>query len=92
MDIDLCSFGLCGERTLICAETRGGHDVTCTCERGERPLYLPCPPAERSADKKVSVSFFSFFLFSNSVTLGVIAILIWNISQIPVIYSTRRKV
>lgn len=45
VDIDLCSFGLCGEHTLICAETRGGQDVTCTCERGERAFrrcYICC--------------------------------------------------
>lgn len=62
VDIDLCSFGLCGEHTLICAETRGGHDVTCTCERGEQTsLFAVAPRTERSADRKVSVSFSSFF-------------------------------
>ncbi|XP_034464842.1 protein eyes shut homolog isoform X2 [Hippoglossus hippoglossus] len=34
VDIDLCSFGICGEHTLICAETSDGQNVSCTCERG----------------------------------------------------------
>ncbi|KAI3363129.1 hypothetical protein L3Q82_011776 [Scortum barcoo] len=34
VDIDLCSFGMCSEHTLICAETRDGQNVSCTCERG----------------------------------------------------------
>lgn len=38
VDVDLCSFGLCGEHTLKCAETEGGRNVSCTCERGEEPF------------------------------------------------------
>ncbi|XP_038593172.1 protein eyes shut homolog [Micropterus salmoides] len=34
VDIDLCSFGMCSEHTLICAETKDGQNVSCTCERG----------------------------------------------------------
>lgn len=55
VDIDLCSFGMCSEHTLICAETKGGHNVSCTCERGEQAfssilavLYLPCGCMNRS--------------------------------------------
>lgn len=35
VDIDLCSFGMCSEHTLICAEIKGGQNISCTCERGE---------------------------------------------------------
>lgn len=35
LDIDLCSFGLCSENTLICTETRDGHNVSCTCKKGK---------------------------------------------------------
>ncbi|KAF3708325.1 Protein eyes shut -like protein Epidermal growth factor-like protein 10 [Channa argus] len=34
VDIDLCSFGICGEHTLMCSETKDGQNVFCTCERG----------------------------------------------------------
>ncbi|XP_029031043.1 protein eyes shut homolog isoform X2 [Betta splendens] len=34
VDIDLCSFGMCSEHTLICAETEDGQDVSCACHRG----------------------------------------------------------
>lgn len=36
VDIDLCSFGMCSEHTLICAEIKGGQNISCTCERGEQ--------------------------------------------------------
>lgn len=42
MDIDLCSFGMCSEHTLICAETKGGQNVSCTCERGEQAFNRCC--------------------------------------------------
>lgn len=70
VDIDLCSFGLCGEHTLICAETRGGHDVTCTCEKGERPsVFAVASRTERSADRKVSVSH-SFLIYIQKCDAG----------------------
>ncbi|XP_054654555.1 protein eyes shut homolog isoform X4 [Dunckerocampus dactyliophorus] len=34
IDIDLCSFGMCSEHTIMCTETKDGHNVSCTCERG----------------------------------------------------------
>ncbi|KAM9847514.1 protein eyes shut homolog [Aulostomus maculatus] len=34
VDIDLCSFGLCSERTLRCTETKDGQNLSCTCEKG----------------------------------------------------------
>ncbi|XP_061766366.1 protein eyes shut homolog isoform X2 [Nerophis ophidion] len=34
IDIDLCSFGMCSEHTMMCTETKDGHNVSCTCERG----------------------------------------------------------
>lgn len=42
VDIDLCSFGMCSEHTLICAETKGGHNVSCACERGEQAFSRCC--------------------------------------------------
>lgn len=38
VDIDLCSFGLCSEHTVMCVETKGGQNVSCTCQRGEQAL------------------------------------------------------
>lgn len=38
VDVDLCSLGLCGEHTVICAETESGQDVSCTCGRGVEPV------------------------------------------------------
>lgn len=49
MDIDLCSLGLCSEHTLVCAETRDGQNVSCTCERGEQDLLLNTSYVQQSA-------------------------------------------
>lgn len=67
VDIDLCPFGLCGEHTLICAETRGGQDVTCTCERGERAFsrcHICCADGLKGqSDYEVAESSLFFFFF-----------------------------
>ncbi|KAM9364956.1 protein eyes shut homolog [Pholidichthys leucotaenia] len=34
VDTDLCSFGLCSEHTLTCAETKDGKNFSCTCKHG----------------------------------------------------------
>lgn len=40
VDIDLCSFGMCSEHTMMCTETEDGQNVTCMCERGKKTVTL----------------------------------------------------